>query len=122
MAHQPGSGAAGPRVGAGGELVENGDLRVADQGQRDREALLLAAGELFEARVALPGQPKLGQELLLVGGVRGEGAEERERLGDRDLAGHAARLKLHPDAPAKVRAVMPRVAAEHPDLPAVRAA
>ena len=41
----------GLRVKAGGELVEHRDPRAADQGQRDRQPLLLAAGQLPELGV-----------------------------------------------------------------------
>jgi hypothetical protein len=48
--------APGLRVEAGGQLVEHGHLRAPGQRQRDRERLLLAAGQLAVPGAALPGQ------------------------------------------------------------------
>ena len=45
---QPPRFAAGVRVEPGGQLVEDGQLGVAHQRERDRHALLLAAGQLPE--------------------------------------------------------------------------
>ena len=49
------------RIEAGGRLVEEQQLGVADQGAGDRQALLLAAGELADARVALLLQGERGE-------------------------------------------------------------
>ena len=43
---------AGLRVQSGGQLVEDRDPRVPDERERDRQPLLLAAGELAERRVS----------------------------------------------------------------------
>ena len=48
--------AAGLRVEAGRQLVEDRDLGIADQGQRDREPLLLPAGQVLVGGVALVGR------------------------------------------------------------------
>ena len=52
-------GAAGLRVEAGGELVEEDDFRIVDEREGDEEALLLAAGEIHEPGVALVGEAEL---------------------------------------------------------------
>ena len=52
---QPPGHVPGRRIQARGHLVEEHDLRVVDQCQRDEQALPLAAGQLGEARVPLPG-------------------------------------------------------------------
>ena len=51
--------APGLRVQAGGQLVEDRQPRAADERERDRQALLLAAGELAERRVARLPEPEL---------------------------------------------------------------
>ncbi len=57
------------RVEAGGQLVEDRDLRVADQRQRDRQPLLLAAGQLAERGLALVGQAEIVEQLVPSRGV-----------------------------------------------------
>ncbi len=47
------------RIEAGRELVEEHDLGVVDERERDEQPLLLAAGERHEPRVALLGKPEL---------------------------------------------------------------
>ena len=49
--------AAGLRIEPGRELVEEHDLGLVDQRERDEEALLLAAGERHEPGVALASSP-----------------------------------------------------------------
>jgi len=52
-------GVAGLGIEAGGELVEEDDFGVVDEGESDEEALLLAAGEIHEPGVALVGEAEL---------------------------------------------------------------
>jgi hypothetical protein len=101
------------RVQPGGQLVQDGDLRVADQRQRDRQPLLLAAGELGEPGVTLVGQPQVLQQRPPVGRVLVEGAVEVERLPDLHLLGKLAFLELCPDALPELVAVASRVEPEH---------
>ena len=61
--------AAGLRVEARRQLVEDRDLRLADEGERDREALLLPAGEVPVGGVALLGQAQLVDERASIGRV-----------------------------------------------------
>ncbi len=48
----------GLRVEPGRQLVEDGDARVADEGQRDRQPLLLPARQLAEGGLALVVRPR----------------------------------------------------------------
>jgi hypothetical protein len=50
------------QVHAGGQLVEQRHLGGADEGQRDRKVLLLAAGQLAEEGVAPVGQAEPGEQ------------------------------------------------------------
>ena len=91
-------GATRLRVEARGQLVEDGDLRVADQRQRDGHALLLTAGEALESSVALVLQVEHGEEIVDIGGAVVEAREERERLVDGDLVVKPGLLELYADA------------------------
>jgi hypothetical protein len=85
LVDQPPGVAPGVGVEASAELVQDGHLRVADQGQGDREALALAAGELVEAGAAPAVQPQLPEQPVRVGRVAVEGGEQLQRLADPDL-------------------------------------
>jgi hypothetical protein len=110
-----------PRVPVepGGQLVEDRDLGVADQGERDREPLLLAARELPEAGVALLLEAEVGQQRMPVGGVVVEGGVEVERLPHLHLLGKLALLELRPDVLPELGAVPDRVEPEHRHLAGV---
>ena len=90
--------AAGLRVEAGRQLVEDRDPRVADERERDREPLLLAAGQLAERRCcACPrdrGRRAAGRQSAR---RRVERGVELERLADADLVGQLALLELDAD-------------------------
>ena len=109
--------AAGLRVEPGRQLVEDGDLRVADEGERDRQPLLLAAGELAERRVrACSVEPEVVEELA--SGRPGRGRRTRTGRAPRgpcSLLGQLALLELDADAARAAVAVAPRVEAEHAD-------
>src|SRR5439155_8450691 len=62
------------RIESRRELVEEHDLRLVDEGQRDEEPLLLSARERHEPRVALGFQPKPCEERV---GISDVGAVER---------------------------------------------
>ena len=112
----------GGGVEAGGQLVEDDQARAADEGEGDRQALLLAAGQLPVAGVALLRQAQAGDERLGVG-VRGvEGRVQVDRLGDGQLVGQLALLELDADQLPGLGAVPVRVDAEDPDAAAVGAA
>src|SRR5262245_7127884 len=84
--------AAGLRVESGGQLVEYRDLGPADEGERDREALLLTARELGEGRVALVGQAHLVEQRPPVHGVAVERGVQVERLPHLEPIGELALL------------------------------
>ena len=107
----------GGGVEAGGQLVEDDQARAADEGEGDGQALLLAAGQLPVAGVALFRQAEAGDERLGVGGLRVETGVQADRLGDGDLVGQLALLQLRADQAPGRGAVPVRVDAEDPDLP-----
>ena len=86
-----------------GDLVEEHHVRLHHQGACDRDALLLAAGELVRVLVGLLGEADLREQLvgLLVGFCSRELADPPR--GDRDVAQHAQvreeveLLEHHPD-------------------------
>ena len=75
-------GAAGRRVESGRGLVEEHELRVADERERQIEPPLLAAGESLHAHVGLVGEPDELEHLG--GGTRRRVAPRRrvDQLGD----------------------------------------
>ena len=83
--------APGLRVEAGGELVEDRDPRVADERERDREPLLLAARELAELRTCACRRARGRRAAARQSpGLRVERGVEVQRLPDRG-SGRAAR-------------------------------
>ena len=102
--------AAGLRVEPGRRLVEEDDAGVVDQGQGDREALLLPARKLVDQAGALLLEPDHRQQVVdprLGGGHVVEPGEELQQLGGRQVVEERRRLKLDADDPAD------RVAAGH---------
>jgi hypothetical protein len=63
--------ASGLRVEPGGQLVQHSDRRAADQGERDRQWLLLSAREIPEEPLALVGQAEGLHEPLRIVRVAG---------------------------------------------------
>ena len=120
-AHDLPCGATRLRVEARGQLVEDGDLRVADQRQRDGQALLLTAGEAPELGVALVLQVEHGEEFLDVGRVVVEAREERERLMDGELVVKPGLLELYAHVFADELRTGLRVDAEDANVTAVGA-
>ena len=89
------------RVDAGRRLVEEGDLRPADEGERQRQALLLATRELapgapLEAGETDPVEQRDGVERVVVEGARTAAAPPRA-----DARVHAARLQHDAHAPGQ---------------------
>src|SRR5690554_1649617 len=111
--------AAGLRVEARRELVEHGDLRLADQGERDREALLLPTREVPVLRVELLGETEAGREGDAVGGVGVERGEQLEGLAHADLGVQLALLELYADPLTQGRAVVGGVETQDADLAVV---
>ena len=103
-------------VEAGGRLVEEEQVRVADQGDGDIEAPQLAAREAARPRVRLLAQadvldrPLDPERLTVVAGV------QLERLAHGELRPHPALLQDDADPLAPRTRRRPGVAAEHRDL------
>ena len=70
VAHDLSDELASGHVDAGGRLVEKGDLRSSDQGEGQREALLLAPRELAPQRVAPVRQADTARQFVGCGRVR----------------------------------------------------
>jgi len=102
--HVPGV-PAGLRVEARGQLVEDRDLRVADQGQRDGQPLLLAAGQRPELAAGLVREAQVAQQVVRVRGVVVEAGVLLDRLADGDPQRQRRLLQLEPDALAQGGAV-----------------
>jgi hypothetical protein len=107
--------AAGARVQAGGELVEDDDPRVADQGERDEQALLLAAGELREPGGQLGGEPQALGKRAPVQGTWTEGGVQLQGLTDGELGLQFALLELGAEDAGHARVVGHGVEAGDPD-------
>src|SRR5919199_195396 len=88
------------RVEAGGGLVEEDQLGVADQREREVQAPQLAAAQRARVRVRLLGQPGEPQDLVDVARPRVEARPVRDRLPHGDVAVHARALQhdAHPRA------------------------
>jgi hypothetical protein len=104
---------AGARVEAGGGLVEEQHLGVADQAEREVEAPLLPARERAHARVALVGE--LDQLQQLVHGARAlvPAAVHLEHLGHGELGLEPAGLQHDAEAVAQRALAAGGVGAEH---------
>ena len=107
--------AAGLRVEPGRQLVEDRDLRPADERQGDRQALLLAARQVPVGRVALVVEPEVVDQLARIGRVSVERGEQVERLADGDPVGQLALLELDADEGPQSVAVPPGIEPEHAD-------
>ena len=110
-----------PRLGveAGGRLVEEDQLGVADQRQREVQSPQLPAGEPPAAHVGLLAQARELQHLLHLARVRVEARPVAQRLARGDVAVDAARLQHDPDPPAQLDRAARGVVPEHRHLAAV---
>src|SRR5699024_7614650 len=97
----------------GGELVEDGDARPADQCKGNRQSLLLATGEVLEGGISLLGQPELAEKLVRVSGAGVGGGIEVDRLAGGDFRREPGFLQLHADQLTDTAGVTLRVTAEH---------
>jgi hypothetical protein len=119
--HLPGLAARG-RVEAGGRLVEEDQVGVADDADGDVDAPLLAAGERADAGVALGAEAGQLDRLLDRSRRRVEGGEEGDRLAHRQQRVELALLQDEADALAPGAGRLRGVGAEHRDLAAARLA
>jgi hypothetical protein len=111
-------GAAGLGIEAGARLVQKGDGGAVDEGDRDRQALPLPAGELVGAGVPLLGQTNEPEQGADAGG-RGvdavETGEERDQLRRGQVIEEGGRLELDADQAADRGALGDRVEAGDAD-------
>src|SRR5947209_6286964 len=109
-----------PRDGveAGGGLVEEDQLRVADEREPEVQAPHLAARELARGGVLLALQADERDDLVGVARVRIQRREVHERLSHADVAVDAGLLQDDPDALAQRPCPAGRVEAQDAHLPA----
>ena len=107
------------RVEARRQLVEDRDLRLAHERERDREALLLATGQVPVLRVALLGQPEVVDEGPGVFGILVERCEQLDRLHDGHAVRQLALLELDADDRPQPIPILSRIEPEDADRPAV---
>ena len=94
-------------------------LRLAHEGEGDREALLLAAGQVPVVRVALLGQPEVVDQRPRIGRIRVERREQLEGLADGHAVGQLALLELDADERPETIAIPSGVEPEDADRAAV---
>src|SRR5215218_851508 len=121
-AHDFPRGAPRRRVEAGRRLVEEDQLGVADQREREVQAAQLTARQRARVRICLRGQPGEVEHLVDVarGGV--EARPVRDRLAHRDVAVHAGALQDDAHALAQLAGALVGVVAENRHDPARAAA
>ena len=95
-------GAAGLRVEAGGRLVQEDQLGAADHGHREREALLLAAGEPAVGRAAAAAEAEALDERVHVQRVGVQLGHVPEHLVGAGARVDAAGLEHHADPGAQL--------------------
>lgn len=118
-AHHVPHGQARLGVERGGELVEEDQFGLAQQGERDEDPLALSSGELVHVGAPFGGYAELVEQRGGVGGVGVHGREEGQRLVDCDLGRQGGGLQLDADALAPPLGRVGRVLAEHVDIAAV---
>ncbi len=111
--------AAGDRVQAGGELVQDRHLRVADQRERDRQPLLLPAGELREVGLALLDETQALEQLTGIVRLGVEAGVQVEGLDDAHLVRQPGLLQLDADHLPERGLLLGRVHAGDADAAAV---
>ena len=101
------------RVEVLGQLVEEHDLRPADEGEGDEQPLPLAARQGVERASQDVAELPLLDELARRARRRVQRGEQRQRLGHAHALGQGGVLQLGADAPAQLVAGLRRVEAEH---------
>ena len=117
--HEVPDGPSRLRIEAGGQLVEEHELGIVDQGERDEETLLLPARQGHEPGVALRGQAQLIEEAVAVHAVAIERGPEVHRLPDLDAFLELRLLELDADPLLQRHGVPARVEAEDGNRAAV---
>jgi hypothetical protein len=115
LVDEPPHVAAGLRVEPGRQLVEERHSGSSDEGQRDREPLLLAAGEGGVPRVQLGAEPEPFGQPDTVDRVVVERGVEVQRLPHGELGLEPRLLELDADRPGRAGTVGGGVDAGDPD-------
>ena len=110
------------RVKAGRRFVEEDQVRVADQSQREVEPAALPAGQLAGPCFALSVELDDLDQLLGTPSLVVVAAVHIDQLGDAEISLHATGLQHAADALAQPSRTASRVEAEHADLSAVAGA
>ncbi len=108
--------APGLRVEAGRRLVEEQQLRTADDAQRDVEAAALTAGQGAHTGGGLLREAHCRDDLVRVARVREVAGEVPHRLGHRQIGEVRHLLQHDADARPPLAATGLRVDPEHPDI------
>ena len=103
------------RVEAGGGLVQEDQVRIANESARHCQPLLLASGKSADAGFALLLQLRKGDGLLHGKTLVKETAKEADGLFDRDFFGELSFLKLNADALTKFARMVAPVVTEQGD-------
>jgi hypothetical protein len=111
--------AARLRIEAGSEVVQHDHLRLADQGERDREPLPLAARQLAERGLLLGGQAERRHQRPPVGRAGVERAVQPQRLADPQQLGV---LQLDAEALAQLMPVRRWIQSQHANVTGIRLA
>jgi hypothetical protein len=106
------------RVEPGGRLVEEDELGIADEPQREVEATTLPAGQRLDARVRLVREPDQLDELVHRPPARVHPPVQRDELADGELVVHPGLLQDDADPLAELPAAVPRVQAQDLDMAA----
>ena len=118
-AHEIPDGPPRLRVETGRQLVEEHELGIVDQGERDEQTLLLPARQRHEPGVALRGQAQLIEEAVAVHGRAIEGGPEVHRLPHLDALLELRFLQLDADPLLQRHGVAARVEPEDGNRAAV---
>ena len=101
------------RIEAGRRLVEEQHLRIVEEREGQRQALLLAAGKLRIQRLALFPELQALEELAAVDGARVEAREKVHGLADLHLVLEPRGLEADADAVLHLAGLHLRIEAEH---------
>ena len=119
LAHELPHGVARLRVHPRARLVEEHDLRAADDGRGEGQALALAAGQAPHGRARERREPESLGELGERARLGVHAGHVLQHLGRRDPGGQPAVLQHHADAGSQRGRVLVRVEAEHANGSAV---
>src|ERR1051326_7250722 len=108
------------RIETGRRLVEEENVRTADERGRDGETLLLPARQLADARVALLIERQIAQQLFGIMTIAIKRAKQTQRLEDRELVGKLRFLQRDADPLAQIARVIAPRHAEDADVAGVR--